>query len=52
MRLGQIYRVAILTVVSLLKQGSTKEVFGRKDCAHAQGSRTEVRIGCAVASRP
>jgi hypothetical protein len=42
-------QVATLTGLSLLRQGSTKMAFGWKDCAHAQGSRTEVRIGCAIA---
>ena len=42
------------TGLSLLKRLS-KVAFGRKDCAHAQGSRIRrgvIRIGCAIASRP
>ena len=42
--------VATPTGLSLLAQGSTKVAFGWKDCAHAQGGRTEVRIGFAIAS--
>jgi hypothetical protein len=38
------------TGLSLLAQGSTKVAFGWKDGAHALGSRTEVRIGFAIAS--
>jgi hypothetical protein len=47
-----LYRVAILTGLSLLAQGSTMVAFGLADCAHAQGGRIRrgaIRIGFAIA---